>query len=494
MADNKHYDLIVIGSGPAGYVGAIRAAQLGMKVACVERNRLGGVCLNWGCIPSKALLHNAELYMEAVRHGKEWGFEFDKAPTVNWDTIIKRSRGATDQLNKGVAYLLKKNKIDHYEGHGKIVSGKTSSKPCTVEVRGAEEDYYHGSATGSVKHTLTADKVMIATGAAPRELPNTPFDGKTVVSSYHAMVLPKQPKSMLVVGSGAIGMEFAYFYNAFGTDVTVVEMLDRILPVEDDEVSKLAERNFAKQGIKFHTSHTVKKVDVQSRGGASVTIVDVNDEKKTQEIKVDVVLVAIGVSARFEGLFDKSLNIEVEKGHIKTDYRSAKEPKYQTSVPGVYAVGDVIGPPWLAHVGMEEAVTCVERMAGHHTLGIDYESIPGCTYCNPQVASIGLTERACKEKGIEYTVGKYSLKAHGKAIAVGANDGLVKIITSKPYGEILGAHIIGEDASELIAELGLAKRLEATVEDIISTVHAHPTMAEAVHEAALATENRMIHS
>src|SRR5690606_24155896 len=281
------------------------------SVACIERNRLGGVCLNWGCIPSKALLHNAELYMEAVRHGKEWGIEFEKAPTVNWDTIIKRSRGATDQLNKGVAYLLKKNKIDHYEGHGRIVSGKTAGKPCTVEVRAAEEDYHHGSATGGVKNTLTADKVMIATGAAPRALPGAPFDGKTVLSSYHAMVLPKQPKSMLVVGSGAIGMEFAYFYNAFGTEVTVVEMVDRILPIEDDEISKLAERNFAKQGIKFHTSHTVKKVDVQSRGGAHVTIVDVNDEKKTQELKVDVVLVAIGVSARFEGLFEKSLGIEV---------------------------------------------------------------------------------------------------------------------------------------------------------------------------------------
>lgn len=492
MADSTHYDLIVIGSGPAGYVGAIRAAQLGKKVACVERNRLGGVCLNWGCIPSKALLHNAELYTEAVKHGKEWGIEFDNVK-VNWETIIKRSRGVTDQLNKGVAFLFKKNKVDHHEGHATIVSGKTAGKPCTVEVRTPDDNYYHGAGK-DLKKTLTADRVLIATGAAPRELPFAKFDGKTIVSSYHAMILPDQPKHMVIIGSGAIGMEFAYFYNAFGTKVTVVEMVDRILPVEDDEISKLAQRAFEKQGITFHVGHTVKAVDVKSKGGAKVTIVDVKDEKKTQTIDADVVLVAVGVAARFDGLFSDKLGIQVEKGCIKTDYRTAKEPTYQTSVPGIYAVGDVIGPPALAHKGSEEAVVAVERMFGHHTIGIDYDAIPGCTYCNPQIASIGLTERAVKEKGIEYNVGKYSLKAHGKAIAVGAADGLVKIITTKKYGEILGAHIIGEDASELIAELGLAKRLEATAEDIISTVHAHPTMAESIHEAALATEGRMIHN
>lgn len=492
MADGTHYDLIVIGSGPAGYVGAIRAAQLGKKVACVERNALGGVCLNWGCIPSKALLHNAELYMEAVRHGKEWGIEFDNV-SVNWDTIIQRSRATTERLNKGVAFLFKKNKIDHYEGHAKIISGAGRGKPCTVEVRQPDDDYYHGSG-GELKRTLTADRVLVATGAAPRELPFAPCDGKTIISSYDALIPKKQPKRMLVVGSGAIGMEFAYFYNAFGTEVTVVEMLDRVLPVEDDDISKIAQKLFTRQGITFHLGHTVKTIDLKKRGGAKVTIVEVKKESNTQTIECDVVLVAVGVAARFEGLFDESLGLDIEKGHIRTDYRSSADPTYQTSVPGVHAVGDVIGPPWLAHKGSEEAVVAVERMFGHHTLGIDYDSIPGCTYCRPQIASIGLTERAAKEAGIEYKVGVYSLKSHGKAIAVGADEGMVKLITSKPYGEILGAHIIGEDASELIAELTLAKRLEGTAEDIISTIHAHPTMAESIHEAALATEGRMIHN
>ena len=496
MADKKqtHFDLIVIGSGPAGYVGAIRAAQMGKKVACIERNALGGVCLNWGCIPSKALLHNAELYTEAITHGKEWGIEC-KDVKVNWDTIIKRSRGVTEKLNGGVAFLFKKNKIEHFEGHAKIVTGKSSSTPCTVEVRKPDDDYYHGTGT-TVKETITADNVMIATGAAPRELPFAPIDGETIISSYQALVLPKQPKKMVVIGSGAIGMEFAYFYNAFGTEVTVVEMLDRILPVEDEDVSKIALRAFKKQGINFHTGTTVKTIDVAKKkgGGAKVTLVDVNDEKKTQTLDADVVLCAIGVTARYDGLFDDDLGLEIANGHIKTDYRDVREPTYQTTVKGVYAVGDVIGAPWLAHKGSEEAVTCVERMFGHHTLGIDYDSIPGCTYCNPQIGSIGMTEEQVKEAGIEYNVGKYSLKSHGKAIAVGADDGMVKLITSKPYGEILGCHIIGEDASELIAEVGLAKRLEGTAEDIISTVHAHPTMAEAVHEAALGTQGRMIHN
>ncbi len=493
MPEQTHYDLIVIGSGPGGYVGAIRAGQLGLKTACIERDKLGGVCLNWGCIPTKALLHNAELYREAVTHGEEWGFSFDNAK-VDWKRVIGRSRDMTEQLNNGVGFLFKKNKVDHIQGHAKIISGKSAHGPCRIEVYDPQGDYYHGDAKGEATQTLTADKVLIATGAAPRELPFAPCDGKTIISSYEAMNLAKKPKSMVVVGSGAIGMEFAYFYNAFGAKVTVVEIIDRILPIEDDEVSKVAERAFSKQGIVFHTAHTVTAVDKKKNGGAKVTIADANDESKTQTIDCDVVLVAIGVQARHDGLFDDSLGVVIDKGYIKTDYRDADEPTYQTTVPGVYAIGDVIGPPWLAHVASEEAVTCVERIAGHQTLGLDYDSIPGCTYCNPQIASIGMTERQAKEKGVDYNVGKYQLKAHGKAIAVGALDGFVKIITSKPYGEILGAHIIGEDASELIAEVGLAKRLEATAEDIISTVHAHPTMAESIHEAALGTEGRMIHN
>jgi dihydrolipoamide dehydrogenase len=494
MAEPRHYDLLVIGSGPGGYVGAIRAAQLGLKTACIERDKLGGVCLNWGCIPTKALLHNAELYREAVTHGREWGINIEKH-SIDWPRIIGRSRDITKKNNEGIAFLFKKNKVDHLIGHGRIRSGKTAHGPCLVELLEPSGDYYHGTGDAKkVKETVTADRILIATGAAPKELPFAKPDGKTIITSDQAMNLPKQPKSMVIVGSGAIGMEFAYFYNAFGTKVTVVEMVDRILPIEDDDISKAAMRVFTRQGMTFHTGHTLKAVEVKKSGGAIVTIADVSDEKKSQKIETEMVLLAIGVAARTEGLLADGVRLELEKGHIKTDYRSAREPTYRTSLPGVFAIGDVIGPPWLAHVAMEEAITCVERMAGHHTLGVDYDSIPGCTYCNPQIASIGLTERDVKARGVDYRVGTCQFKAHGKAVAVGATDGFVKIITSKPYGEILGAHIFGEDASELIAELGLAKRLEATAEDIISTMHAHPTMAEAIHEAALATEGRMIHA
>jgi len=492
VADTKHYDLIVIGGGPAGYVGAIRAAQLGMKTACVERDKLGGVCLNWGCIPTKALLHNAELYQHAITHGDEWGFKV-KDVDVDWDRVIGRSRDITGKLNNGVGFLFKKNKVDHYDGHARITSGATNGSKCTVEVRDATGDYYHGGAGSKVKETLTADRILICTGAAPKELPFAPRDGETILSSYDAMILKKKPKSMLVIGSGAIGMEFGYFYNAFGTEVTVVEMLDRILPVEDDDVSKAAQKVFEKQGISFHVRSTVKKLE-KTKNGAKVTIGLVDDDSKDVEKEFETVLVAIGVRGRFDGLFDDSLGIRIEKDHIWTDYRESKEPTYRTSVPGIHAAGDVIGAPWLAHVGSEEAVTAVERMAGHHTLGVDYDSIPGCTYCYPQVASIGMTERAAKEAGLKYRVGTYQLRSHGKAIAVGATDGLVKLVVSEPYGEILGAHIFGEDATELIAEIAVAKRLEATAEDLISTMHAHPTMHEGIHEAALATEKRTIHA
>lgn len=493
MTQSKHYDLIVIGSGPGGYVGAIRAAQLGLKVACVERNKLGGVCLNWGCIPTKALLHNAELYQEAVTHGSEWGINIDPAGvSVDWGKVIGRSREITGDLNNGVGFLFKKNKIDHYEGHAKITSGRTASTPCTVEISESDDDYYAGTG-GKNSGTLTADNVMVATGAAPNELPFAPCDGEKIISSYNALTIPECPKSMVIVGSGAIGMEFAYFFNAFGTKVTVVEMLDRILPAEDDDVSKAALKAFKKQGIEFKTATTVKAMKT-SKSGVKVTVAPAGDDKaKGETIDCERVLVAIGVHGRFDGLFDDSLGLRIEKGHIWTDYRESQDPTYATSVPGIFAIGDVIGAPWLAHVGSEEAVACVEHIAGHHVVPIDYEAIPACTYCSPQIASIGLTERACKEKGVEYNVGTYQLKAHGKAIAVGKTEGLVKVITSKPYGEILGAHIIGKDASELIAEMGLAIRLEATAEDIISTMHAHPTMAESMHEATLATEGRLIH-
>lgn len=491
MSEQRHFDLIVIGSGPGGYVGAIRAAQLGLKVACVDRDKLGGVCLNWGCIPSKALLHGAELYDEAVNHGKEWGINVDSV-TVDWGAFIGRSRKITEQLNGGVGFLFKKNGIEHIQGHAHILTGNNGVTPCSVEVRTPSGSYYDGDGTDVVE-TITADRILIATGAKPRELPFAKCDGETILDSSHAMTLETRPESLIIIGSGAIGMEFAYIYNAFGTEVTIIEMLDRIVPLEDEEVSKLALRSFKKQGMNIQTSKAVKAIEVNDNG-ATVTFTDVGDESKEESISGEKVLVAIGVAPRCDGLFADSLNIELEHGFILTDAKTATEPTYQTSVSGIYAVGDIIGPPLLAHVASEEAVTCIERMNSHHTLGVDYNSIPCCTYTNPQIASIGKTEQQLVEDGVEYIKGVYSLKSHGKAIAVGATEGMVKLLASKPYGEILGAHIIGQDASELIAEIGLAIRLEATVEDIVSTMHAHPTMAESIHESALGTEDRMIHN
>ena len=483
--------MVIIGSGPGGYVGAIRAAQLGLRVACIDRDKLGGVCLNWGCIPSKALLHGAEVYDEAVNHGKEWGIDIGKV-SVDWGAFIGRSRKITEQLNDGVGYLFKKNNIEHIHGHAHIVSGNNGVTPCEIAIKKPTGDYYTGDGNDVIE-TVTADRVLIATGAKPRELPLAPYDGNTIIGSSEAMVLESRPDSLIIIGSGAIGMEFAYVYNAFGTKVTIIEMLDRILPIEDEEISKLAGRAFKKQGMTIHTSAAVKGIE-KNNDGATVTFSPADDDSKVETVCGEKVLVAIGVGPRFDGLFDDSLGIELNHGFIKTDAKDVQEPLYKTSVAGIYAIGDIIGPPLLAHVSSEEAVTCVERMVGHHTIGVDYNSIPACTYTNPQIASIGLTEQQVKERGIEYVKGVYSLKSLGKAIAVGAADGMVKLLASKPYGEILGAHIIGHDASELIAEIGLAIRLEATMEDIISTMHAHPTMAEAIHEAALGTEDRMIHN
>ncbi|MDP7008210.1 MAG: dihydrolipoyl dehydrogenase [Phycisphaerales bacterium] len=488
MSDQRHFDLIVIGAGPGGYVGAIRGAQLGMKVACIDRDKLGGVCLNWGCIPSKALLHGAELYAELVNHGASWGISA-KEVTVDWDTYIGRSRKITEQLNGGVGYLFKKNGIEHIQGHAHILSGAADTAPCKIEVLASNGDYYNGSG-GEVLETITANKILVATGAKPRELPFAPCDNEVIINASKAMTLGEKPTSVVIIGSGAIGMEFAYVFNAFGAEVTIVEMLDRILPLEDEEVSKLAQRAFKKQGMTIHTSSAVQSVE-RTSDGAEVTFTKGEDQHTVQAEKV---LVAIGVGPRADGLFDESLGLALHRGYIKTDAKEVSEPTYQTSVQGIYAIGDIIGPPLLAHVASEEAVTCVERMSGHQTLGVDYNSIPGCTYTNPQIASIGMTEKELQDAGIEYTKGVYSLKAHGKAIAVDAAEGFVKLLASKKYGEILGAHIIGKDASELIAEVGLAIRLEATIEDIISTMHAHPTMAESIHEAALGTEGRMIHN
>jgi len=514
MADPTKFDLILIGGGPGGYVGAIRAAQLGMKVACVERDKLGGVCLNWGCIPTKALLAGAELYHKLTHDAEGWGI-LAKDVSYDWEKVIGRSRKVAGNLNKGVHALFKKNKIEHFEGHAFIPEAGTvqvydhkdvetdPKRPAIDQDMPAEVRF-----NAKPKQTLSAKHIIIATGAAPRALPGAAFDGETIISSKEAMVLPEKPESLLIVGSGAIGMEFAYFYNAFGTQVTVVEMLDRVLPVEDHEVSKAAQKAFKKQGIKMITGHTVKSIEKTDRGvkatiapaegaqlkGGGYGSAGQNAKAKGDgdTLEAEKVLVAIGVRGRFDGLFEDKLGIELVKGHIKTDYR---EPgtKYQTSVEGIYAIGDVIGPPWLAHVASEEAIVCVERIAGHEAPDIDYDSIPGCTYCQPQVASIGYTEQRCKEEGIDYVAGTFPFQASGKAQALGETAGFVKLITGKQHGEVLGAHMIGEGVTELIAEMGLARRLEATAEEVIATIHAHPTMSEAVHEAALGADGRMIH-
>ena len=503
----KHYDLIVIGGGPAGYVGAIRAAQLGMKVACIERDKLGGVCLNWGCIPTKSLLANAELYEKVAHESETWGLKFDKL-TVDWSKVISRSRGVADKLNKGIGFLFRKNKIDHFEGHAKIVKGRTGNSPCEIQLFDAtvKDTLTHAPAdiAKSAREKLTADNILIATGSVARELPFAKFDGETILGAREAMNLPKQPKKLVVIGAGAIGMEFAYFYNTYGTEVTVIEMLPRILPVEDDDISAALEKIYKKSGMDIRTSTTTMNVEKTGKG-VKVTVAPFKDgkadESKKEVIEADKVLLAIGVRGRYDGLFDDSLGVETVKDHIKTDYNpAALEPEaisYATTVPGIYAVGDVIGPPWLAHVASEEAVIAVERMAGHDPIPIDYGVIPGCTYCHPQVASVGFTERALKEKGmkkgVDYEIGSYPFQAHGKAIAANQNKGLIKILRGLPRGEILGAHILADQATELIAELTLARRLEATTEEINVTVHAHPTMHEAVHEASLAAEGKLIH-
>ncbi|MGE3109613.1 MAG: dihydrolipoyl dehydrogenase [Phycisphaerales bacterium] len=520
MADSSstHFDMIVIGGGPAGYVGAIRAAQLGFRVACVERAKLGGVCLNWGCIPSKSLLSNAELVekLKSQDDQKFWGLKIGGEIGLDWDRIIGRSRDVAGKLNKGIEFLFKKNKITHIAGNAKIT--KAAPAPAgkvTVEVQecAVKEELTSAPATpGKTTQTLTADYVVVATGSVARDLPFAKFDGDRIWGAREAMYNKERPKRLVVVGAGAIGMEFAYFYQSMGTQVTVVEMMDRILPVEDADVSRALEKIYTKHGMAFRLSTTTTGVE-KTGSGVKVTVAPfVNgkaDESKKEVIEADRVLLAIGVVGRTDGLCDASLGLKVDRGHIVTDYKPGvtkdEAIDYKTNLPGVYAVGDVIGPPWLAHVASEEAVICVERIAwrkdpknNHEPYPINYTVIPGCTYCVPQVASVGFTEQKLigdgMVKGKDYEVGKYNFTAHGKAIAAAHTDGFVKIIRGLPRGEILGAHILGDQATELIAEMTLARRLEATTEELIATVHAHPTMHEAMHEAALAAEGRVIHA
>jgi dihydrolipoamide dehydrogenase len=456
-----NYDLIVIGGGPAGYVGAIRAAQLGKKVACVENDRAGGTCLNWGCIPTKALLRNAELYHTLTHRAEEFGLKIGSVE-YDWSKVIGRSRGVSDKLNKGIEFLFKKNKVDYIRGTASIpAAGK-------VEVTAAD----------GKKETYDAANILIATGAKTRPMPGFSFNGKTVIGSKEAMTLATQPKSVIVIGAGAIGIEFAYFFNAYGTKVTVVEMLPDVLPVEDTEVSKLLEKSLTKSGIRILTNTKVIGTSEDGKG-VKVTV----EGAVNETLEADVCLVAIGVAPVLPGGMEIKLT---DRGWLQTDDR------YQTSVKGVYAAGDIIGPPWLAHVASYEAVQCVEGLFTKNKPK-KVGAFPGCTYCHPQVASIGLTERAAKEKGLKFKIGKFPYAASGKALAAAEPEGFVKILYGEPYGEIIGAHMIGSESTEMIAEIGLAMNLEATWDEIEATIHAHPTLSEMVKEATEVAKGHPIH-
>jgi len=456
------YDLIVVGGGPAGYVGAIRAAQLGKRVACVEKERAGGTCLNWGCIPTKSLLRNAELYHLIKHRAGDFGLKI-QGLSYDWSKVINRSREVSDKNAAGIEFLFKKNEIDYLRGEASM------NKPGEVVVRFTD---------GKIE-THTAAKILVATGVVSRPLPGLPFNGKTVIGSREAMILDPQPKSMIVIGAGAIGVEFAYFYNAFGTKVTLIEMLPNVLPVEDTEVSQTLEKSLAKQGIKILTNTKTTKTETTKQGVRVIV-----EGKSSESMEADVCLVAIGVVPLLPG---GKLKLKLsERGYIQTD------DSYETSAEGVYAAGDVIGPPWLAHVASWEAIQAVEGMFDR-IKPRKIRDFPGCTYCQPQVASIGLTERAAKESGKKFRVGRFPFSASGKARAIGETDGFVKLIIGEPHGDILGAHIIGPEATEMIAELGLAMTLEATYEEIEATIHAHPTLSESIHEAAGQAFGHAIH-
>jgi dihydrolipoamide dehydrogenase len=449
------YDVIVLGSGPGGYPAAIRASQLGKKVAIVERESLGGICLNWGCIPTKALLKSAQVY-EYAKHANSYGINIEN-PSANFGGVITRSRGVADKMSKGIQFLMKKNKIDVIMGTGKLVAATK------LEVTAAD----------GTKQTLEAKNIIIATGGRARELPTMPIDGKKIVGYREAMVLPEQPKSMIVCGSGAIGSEFAYFYNSMGTKVTMVEFMPRLVPVEDDDISKELEKNFKKQGMTIMTSAEITKVDT-SGNGVKATVKTSTGE---QVLEADILLSAVGVVANIENLGLEALGIKTEKGKIIVDANG------QTNVPGIYAIGDCTPGQALAHVASKEGINAAEHLSGHHPEPMDYNNIPGCTYCSPEIASVGYTEKAAKDAGYELKVGKFPFVASGKAVAAGATEGFVKVIYDAKYGEFLGCHIIGAGVTDMIAEAVVARKLETTAHEILNAVHPHPTMSEALKEA-----------
>ncbi|MFT3911524.1 MAG: dihydrolipoyl dehydrogenase [Ferruginibacter sp.] len=449
------YDLIVLGSGPGGYPAAIRASQLGKKVAIVERESLGGICLNWGCIPTKALLKSASVF-EYAKHAADYGINVS-TPTANFEGVIKRSRGVADKMSKGVQFLMKKNKIDVIMGNGKLLA------PTKLEVTAAD---------GS-KQTLEAKNIVIATGGRAKQLPSMPIDGKKIIGYREAMVLPTQPKSMIVCGSGAIGSEFAYFYNSIGTKITIVEFMPKIVPVEDDDISKELERQFKKQGMTIMTSSEVTKVDT-SGNGVKATVKTASGEVV---LEADILLSAVGVVANIENIGLEALGVKMDKGKIIVDANQ------QTNIPGLYAIGDCTPGQALAHVASKEGINAAEHLSGHKPGALDYNNIPGCTYCSPEIASVGYTEKAAKDAGYEIKVGKFPFMASGKASAAGATDGFVKVIFDAKYGEFLGCHMIGMNVTEMIAEAVVARKLETTGHEILNAVHPHPTMSEAMKEA-----------
>ena len=459
------YDVLIIGSGPGGYVTAIRASQLGFKVAVVEKENLGGICLNWGCIPTKALLKSAQVY-DYLKHVDQYGLKAE-AIDKDFEAVIKRSRGVAEGMSKGVAFLMKKNKIDIINGFGKIKTGKK------IDV--TAED-------GTVTE-YSADNIIIATGARSRELPNLPQDGKKVIGYREAMSLPSQPKSMIVVGSGAIGVEFAHFYNSMGTEVTIVEFMPNIVPVEDKDVSKQMERSFKKAGIKIMTNSSVESVDTSGDG----VVATVKTKKGEETLTADILLSAVGIKTNIENIGLEDVGIITDRDKILVN------DWYQTNIPGYYAIGDVTPGPALAHVASAEGITCVEKMAGVHTEAIDYGNIPGCTYATPEIASVGLTEEKAKEAGYELKVGKFPFSASGKAKAAGTPDGFVKVIFDAKYGEWLGCHMIGAGVTDMIAEAVLGRKLETTGHEVLKAIHPHPTMSEAVMEAVADAYDEVIH-
>ena len=460
-----NYDLIVIGSGPGGYVAAIRASQLGMKVGVVEKAELGGICLNWGCIPTKALLKSANVF-EYIQHAADYGINVKEA-APDMASMVKRSRDVAAGMSKGVQFLFKKNKIEQIVGHGKLKKG---GKVEVTDAEGKKTDY-------EAKH------IILATGTRSRELPALKIDGKKIIGYRDAMILPEKPKKLLVVGSGAIGVEFAYFYNTIGVEVTIVEFLPRIVPVEDEEVSRQLEKSFKKTGITIYTNSEVTKVDTSGKGCVATV------KTPTGEIKIeaDVVLSAVGVTTNLENLGLEEVGVKNEKGKVLVD------AFYKTNVAGVYAIGDITSGPALAHVASAEGIICVEKIAGKNPEALNYNNIPGCTYCSPEIASVGFTEEAAKKAGYEIKVGKFPFTASGKAKAAGSSDGFVKLIFDAKYGEVLGAHMIGANVTEMIAEIVAARKLETTGHELIKTIHPHPTMSEAVMEAAAAAYGEVIH-